>query len=150
MSTPSRPKLFTAALENAMQEHGVNQLQLSEATGIAVSRVNNYLFGHYRTVKPAHVGAIVAAIGGGTAGGILVEAYLYDLLPPECRGLVEIQHPGLPAGKGKGWTVQSKGLPKEFAGQWEVFYRLCASSATVRQRTAEWIALMRETKETKG
>ena len=30
------------------------------------------------------------------------------------------------------------------------FYRLCASSATVRQRTAEWIALMRETKETKG
>jgi hypothetical protein len=127
-----------------MQSAGLNQVQLSECTGIAVSRVNNYLRGHYRTIKPVHVGAIAAAVGGGAAGAVLVEAYLYDLLPPECRGLVEIQHPGLKTGKG--WTVPSKGLPKEFAGQWENFYRLCASSATVRQRTVEWIALMKETK----
>jgi Helix-turn-helix len=143
MPTPSRPKLFTAALANAMQEHGVNQVELSRRTGIAVSRINNYVYGHYRSIKPRHVGALTAAFGG-TAGAVLVEAYLYDLLPPECRGLIEVRYPGQKTGKA--WTVPVKGLDREFAGQWEDFYRLCASSATVRERTAEWIALMRETK----
>lgn len=146
MPTPSRPKLFTAALESAMQEHGVNQVQLSEATGIAVSRINNYVYGHYRTIKPVHVAALAAAFSG-TAGTALVEAYLYDLLPPECRGLVEIKYPGQ---KGGQWAVPVKGLPKDFAGQWEAFYRLCAADAKIRERTSEWLALMRETKDTKG
>lgn len=145
MPTRSRPKLFTAALEGAMQEHGVNQVQLSERTGIAVSRINNYLRGNYRTIRPGHAGLMAAAFGG-TTGAALVEAYLYDLLPPKCRGLVEVSYPGHKTGK---WNVPVKGLPGEFAGQWEAFYRLCASSATVRERTAEWAALMRETKETK-
>jgi hypothetical protein len=67
MSTPSLPKLFTAALESSMQEHGVNQVELSQRTGIAVSRVNNYLYGHYRSIKPKHAGALADAFGG-TAG----------------------------------------------------------------------------------
>lgn len=143
MSTPARPKLFTAALENAMETSGVNQVELARRTGIAISRINNYLYGKYRTIKPRHAGALAEAFGG-TAGSVLVEAYLYDLLPPECRSLIEIRFPGRKTGKG--WAVEVKGLDREFAGQWEEFYRLCASSATVRERTAEWIALMRETK----
>jgi hypothetical protein len=127
-----------------MQTHGLNQVQLAAATGIAISRVNNYLQGHYRSIKPVHVGAIAGAIGGGAAGAVLVEAYLYDLLPPGCRGLVEVKYPGQKSGKG--WAVQVTGLPKDFANQWQAFYKLCAADAKVRERTSEWLALMRETK----
>jgi transcriptional regulator with XRE-family HTH domain len=144
MSTPARPKLFTAALENLMQTSGVNQVELAQRTGIAISRINNYLKGHYRTIKPPHVGAIAEALGGGAAGGVLVEAYLFDLLPDSCRGLIEVRWPGMKTGER--WAVPTKGLSRAFAGQLEDLYRLCASSAKVRQRTAEWIALMRETK----
>jgi transcriptional regulator with XRE-family HTH domain len=128
-----------------MQERGVNQVELSRRTGIAVSRVNNYLKGHYRTVKPAHVGAIAEALGGGAAGGVLIEAYLFDLLPDSCRGLIEVRYPGLKTGER--WAVPTKGLSRAFAGQFEDLYRLCASDAKVRDRTAEWIQLMRETKD---
>jgi transcriptional regulator with XRE-family HTH domain len=144
MSTPARPKLFTAALESLMQERGVNQVELSRRTGIAISRINNYLYGKYRTIKPVHAGVIAEALGGGAAGAALIEAYLYDLLPDSCRGLIEIKYPGMRTGER--WAVPSKGLSREFAGQFADLYRLCASSAKVRQRTAEWIALMRETK----
>jgi transcriptional regulator with XRE-family HTH domain len=143
MPTPARPKLFTAALANLMQEHDVNQVDLAQRTGIAVSRINSYLFGKYRTIKPAHAGQMAAAFGG-TDGAALIEAYLYDLIPPECRGLVEVKYPDQKTGKG--WTVPVKGLPQEFAGQWADFYRLCASSATVRERTSEWLRLMADTK----
>lgn len=128
-----------------MEAAGVNQVELARRTGIAISRINNYLYGSYRTIKPKHAGALAEAFG--KDGAALVEAYLYDLLPAECRGLVEVKYPGQKTGKG--WAVEVKGLDKEFAGQWEEFYRLCASSATVRHRTTEWIALMRETKSTK-
>ena len=43
MTPPSRSKLFTAALENAMEAAGVNQVELARRTGIAISRINNYL-----------------------------------------------------------------------------------------------------------
>jgi transcriptional regulator with XRE-family HTH domain len=142
MATPARSKLFTAALENLMQERGINQVELSRRTGIAVSRVNNYLKGHYRTIRPSHAGALAEALGGGAAGGVLTEAYLFDLIPEGCRGVIEIRHPGTKAGRG--WAVPSKGLSQEFAGKFVDLYRLCASSAKVRQRTAEWIRIMRE------
>jgi len=87
--------LFSAALDAIMQDRGVNQVQLFERSGIAVSRVNNYLQGKYRTIKPAHLAAISTALGGATAdNAALIQAYLYDLLPEECRGLVEIRIPG--------------------------------------------------------
>lgn len=142
MSEPTRSKLFTAALENLMQERGVNQVELSRRTGIAISRINNYLYGKYRTVKPGHAGALAEALGGGAAGAVLTEAYLFDLLPDSCRGLIEIRYPGQRAGER--WAVPTKGLNREFAGQFADLYVLCASSAKIRQRTAEWIALMRE------
>jgi transcriptional regulator with XRE-family HTH domain len=146
MPTPARPKLFTAALANLMQEHGVNQVELGERTGIAVSRVNTYLYGNYRTIKPAHVAAMAAAFGG-TSGSALVEAHLYDSISPKCRDLIEIKYPGQKTGK---WVIPVAGLPQEFAGRWEDFYRLCASSASVRERTSEWLRLMQETKDAKG
>lgn len=129
-----------------MQERGVNQTQLSQRARLAVSRINNYLQGRYRTITPAHLEAIFGALGGTPAdNAALVQAYLFDLLPEECRGLVEIRIPGAkPAAR---WAVPSKDLPKWFATALRDLYVLCVSSVTVRQRTAEWIALMRETKD---
>lgn len=104
-----------------MQERDINQVQLSERAGLAVSRLNNYLQGKYRTVKPAHLEALSAALGGTPAdNAALVQAYLFNLLPENCRGLVEIRVPGVrESGK---WEVPSKGLPKDFAATFKNLY----------------------------
>lgn len=131
-------------LTTCMQEQGINQVEMSAKTGIAVSRINNYIQGNFRTMKPAHLEKIVTALGG-PAGSTapLVEAYLFDLLPEGCRGRIEIKIPG--ASRAQHWEVPSKGLPEKFATEFADLYRLCASQVKTRQRTAEWIALMRDT-----
>ena|GEM_PF-756788 len=144
MAPPPRSKFFAAILAAVMQDRGINQVQLSERSGIVISRVNNYLKGKYRTIKPAHLEAITAALGGPSDNAALVQAYFFDLLPESCRGLVEIRVPGArEAGK---WEVPSKGLPRDFAAALRSLYVLCVSSVKVREYTREWIALMRETK----
>lgn len=142
MSVAVRTKLFSGALDNLMQERGANQVELSRRTGIAISRINNYLKGKFRTVKPAHVEALVEALGGTKAAGALIEAYLFDLLPENCRGLVEVKYPGMPTG-GR-WTPPAKGLSRDFAGQLRDLYRLCVTSVKVRERTEAWIKIIRE------
>lgn len=145
MKTLARSKLFSAVLASLMQERGVNQTQLSQRASLAVSRVNNYLQGKYRNIKPAHLEAISAALGGTPANNAaLIQAYLFDLLPDDCRRLVEI---GIPGAKETGrWKVPSKGLPKWFATALRDLYVLCVSSVKVRERTAGWVEIMRETK----
>ena len=145
MSNPARRHLFPAALDSVMQSRSINQVTLSAKAGLAVSRVNNYLQGNYRTIKPAHLAAICKALGstpGDTAS--LIQAYAYDLLPENLRGMVDIRVLGArEAGK---WEVPSKGLPPAFAAEFADLYKLTVSNSEVRQRTAEWIQLMRETK----
>jgi transcriptional regulator with XRE-family HTH domain len=136
--------LFPAALDAAMQNQGVNQVQLSRLTDIAISRVNNYLKGHYRTIRPDHVAAICGALGTPAETAALSQAYLYDLLPDSCKGLVDIRVQGSrETGK---WDVPTKGLPADFAAKYRDLYALCVSQPKVLRRTSEWIALMRETK----
>jgi len=137
------PKLLPAVLDSLMQDRGVNQVELSRRTGIAVSRINNYLHGKYRTIKPAHVAAIFEALGGKSEdNAVLVQVYLVDLIAVECRRWIEIKIPGAkPAGK---WAVPSKGLPRAFAAALKDLYLLCVSNVKVRQRTKEWIAIMGE------
>lgn len=144
MLTPRSSKLFSAALACLMQERGLNQVRLAGLAGLAVSRLNNYLHANYCTIKPAHLAAISAALGGTPAdNAALVQAYLFDLLPENCRGLVEVRVPG--ANRAGKWKVPSKGLPTDFAAALRDLYVLCVSRAKVRERTAEWIKLMRET-----
>jgi hypothetical protein len=38
---PRRTQIFASLLETLMERNGINQVELSAATGIAVSRVNN-------------------------------------------------------------------------------------------------------------
>ena len=140
----ARPHLLPAALDAAMQDKGINQVRLSERTGIAISRLNNYLRGNYRTIKPGHLAAICGALGTTPADTApIVQAYLYDLLPESCRGLIEICVPG--ARDSGRWKVPSKGLPPHFAVELRNLYRLCVTDPKVRRRTAEWVELMRET-----
>jgi hypothetical protein len=54
MSIPPDPKPFTTALENAMQGRGVTQMDLSRLTGIAVGRVNNYVYGPFSPITALH------------------------------------------------------------------------------------------------
>jgi hypothetical protein len=42
--------------------------------------------------------------------------------------------------------VPTKGLSNDFATDFADLYKLTVSNAKVRQRTAEWIAIMEETK----
>ena len=49
---PPRTQFFSSTLMMVMERNGINQVQLSAATGIAVSRINNYLHGKYRTIRP--------------------------------------------------------------------------------------------------
>ena len=103
-----RTQFFAAALETLMERNGINQVELSAATGIAVSRVNNYLHGRYRTIRPDHLGLMAKAAGRTAAErGGLARAYVEDLLPEELRGLVRLavagamaaSHPKTPSPK---------------------------------------------------
>lgn len=144
MKQQARTKLFSAALDDLMQEKGVTQVELARRTGIAVSRINNYVKGRYRTVRTSHVERIAGAFGGPGPGGLLVEAYLHDLVPERLRGLFEVRYPDMP--KATKWSLPSKRLPQPFADGFRELYFLCAANVTVRERTQEWIQLMRETR----
>ena len=145
MNAPAPSKLFSAALDSLMQERGVNQVELHRRTGIEVSRINNYVRGRFRTITPAHLAAIHEALSGdGAEAAALVQAYLLDRISGECRRWVDIRVRGArDAGR---WQVPSKGLKPDFAAALRDLYLLCVSDVRVRRRTAEWIAIMRETR----
>jgi transcriptional regulator with XRE-family HTH domain len=139
-----RPHLFPAALASVMQARGVNQVQLAERAGLPVSRINNYLQGNYSRITPAHLHAISKAVGETHADtSVLVQTYLFELLSHQSRGLIEIRISG--AREPGNWELPTKGLPADFAAALRDLYVLCASNVKIRQRTAEWVALMRET-----
>lgn len=97
-----------------MQAGGVNQVTLGQRAGLAVSWVNNYLRGNYRTVRPAHLAGILRALAGTPEDtAALVEAYLFDRFPESRCGFVEIRTPR--ASKAGKKSVPTKGLPADFA-----------------------------------
>lgn len=128
-----------------MQDKGINQVRLSERTGIAISRLNNYLQGNYRTLKPGHLASICGVLGTTPSDTApLIQAYLFDLLPASCRGLIDIRVPG--SRETGRWEVPTKGLPPDFAAKFRELYGLCVAHPKVLRRTSEWVALMRDTK----
>ena len=137
MKTPTT-KLFPGALASIMEKNGINQVKLSTATCIAVSRINNYLQGKYRTIKPAHIDAIIAsAATTQSARAELVKCYVLDLLPAAGKGLLTLD-----AADGKkdfeGWYLQKNRLPQPSAANFEQLYIACVSSPQVRERTDVW------------
>jgi transcriptional regulator with XRE-family HTH domain len=95
---PPRTQFFAAALTTLMERNGINQVQLSAATGIAVSRINNYLHGRYRTIRPDHLGLLAKAAARTSAERLgLARAYLMDLLPGDLKAEVTIVAAGAAA-----------------------------------------------------
>jgi transcriptional regulator with XRE-family HTH domain len=90
-----RTQFFASALETLMERNGINQIQMMAATGIAVSRVNNYLHGKYRTIRPDHLGLLAKAAARTQAErGELARAYVQDLLPEELHGDLRLEVAG--------------------------------------------------------
>jgi DNA-binding Xre family transcriptional regulator len=138
-------RYFSGALASVMQSRGVNQVQLAGNAGMAISRINNYLHGNYRSVTIAHLAAICKALDGTPADtAALIQAYAYDLLPAGCRGMVDIRVLG--ARETGYWEVPSVGLPQKFAAEFADLYKLSVGNSNVRQRTGKWVQLMRETR----
>ena len=92
---PSRTQFFASLLATLMERNGINQVQLAAVTGIAVSRINNYLHGKYRTIRPDHLALLAKAAGrNATERGELVCAYVKDLLPEELHGVIRLEVKG--------------------------------------------------------
>jgi transcriptional regulator with XRE-family HTH domain len=78
-----------------MERNGVNQVELGAATGIAVSRINNYLHGKYRTIRPDHLERMVkAATRTAGEGTELIRSYLLDMLPEVFQREIRIEAVG--------------------------------------------------------
>ncbi|HKB89378.1 MAG TPA: helix-turn-helix transcriptional regulator [Opitutaceae bacterium] len=138
-------KFFPGLLDAVMQKRGVNQVELARTTGIAVSRINNYLQAKYRTIKPAHLAAICENVtDNAPERAELVKIYLLDLLPDPLKGAVEIKTLSQPKDF-EDWFLRRNRLPGNFAKDFEELYKLCVSVQKVRSRTADWIRIMRET-----
>jgi hypothetical protein len=103
--------------------------------GIAVSRVNNYLHGKYRTIRPDHLGLLVGAAARTPAERLeLVRAYLTDLLPGDLQTEVAIGAAGgagrisgkarserasfreAPARRWRGWRPWARAAPRHGPG----------------------------------
>lgn len=92
MMLSPRTQLFSTALKLVMERNGISQSQIAAATRIAVSRINNYLHGHYRTIRPDHLERIVQVVARNTKErSELVRAYLLDLLPEVLQSETEIR-----------------------------------------------------------
>lgn len=145
MKKHTTTKLFPGALAQIMEKNLVNQVKLSAAAGIAVSRLNNYLQGKYRTIKPAHIEGIVQNVTADVSDRAdIVKAYVLDLLPPFAKEIITID---TAAGAGRdfeAWYLQKNRLPGSFAGEFEQLYKACVAHPQTRERTAVWIQIMLE------
>ena len=125
-------KLFPGALASAMERSVINQVTLSKASGIAVSRINNYLQGKYRTVKPAHVEALIQhATSDPAVQSELVKMYVLDLLSSFAKSLIVI-NPATPGTiDSEDWYLQKNRLPLSFRREFEELYKLCCEQPLV-------------------
>jgi transcriptional regulator with XRE-family HTH domain len=139
-------KLFPGCLEATMQRNRINQVQIAASTGIAVSRINNYLQGKYRTIKPDHIARIIEHVTALTfERAELVKTYLLDLLPTTAKPLLELKPVNSHGKEFESWYLQRNRLPGEFAHRFETLYKLCVSQPAVRARTSMWIDMVEET-----
>lgn len=137
-------KLFPGLLDAVMQKNRINQVQLHRLTGIAVSRINNYLQAKYRTIKPAHIQLICERVtNDNSERAELVKTYLLDLLPDVMKNVIDIK--SLSGTRDfEDWYLRRNRLPRDFGHEFEDLYKMCVSYPRVRVRTAEWIHIMKE------
>ena len=140
-----RTQFFTATFALLMERNGVSQVEVAAATGIAVSRVNNYLHGKYRTIRPDHLGALAAASGKTSEErSELVRAYLLDLLPASLQGTIRIESVGEKTKPARQPVEERNLLPQVTKAALADLQRLGLRSAKARERTQWFAELLRE------
>ena len=137
---PHRTQVFASLLETLMERNGINQVELSAATGIAVSRINNYLYGKYRTIRPDHLGLLAKGAARTAAErGELARAYLMDLLPEELHDVVHIEVAGGGGKPSKETKSENRLLPSTASKALAELKALSVRSAKARMRM-QWFA----------
>jgi transcriptional regulator with XRE-family HTH domain len=137
-----RTQYFTACLQTLMEANELNQVTLSQNTGIAISRINNYLHGKYRTIRPDHLSLIARAAGSTAAQRAdLIKTYLIDLLPEDLLADVQIQPT---ASKGKAAQAGAIPLPPQGAKAIGQLIDLSSRNAQARARIAAFAEIMTE------
>jgi len=128
-----------------MERNGVNQVTMSTATGIAVSRINNYLHGKYRTIRPDHLALLAKAAGQNAAErNELVRAYLLDLLPESLQNEIRIET-GSEGGKpSKQSAAENSLLPRSTRTALADLQALSMRSAKARARMQWFVEIMRD------
>ncbi len=140
-----RTQFFSNTLLLLMERNGINQVKLSAATGIAVSRINNYLKGKYRTIRPDHLGQIAKAVGRTKEeNGDLARAYLLDLLPEVLHPVVRVEVGGAHSTPGRHEGVGIPGLPATAAAALARLQAYSLRSAKARSRLLWFAEIMRE------
>ena len=135
-----RTQFFASALEALMERNGVNQVQLAAATGIAVSRVNNYLHDRYRTIQPDHLGVLAKGAARTAAErGELARAYVQDLLPEELHEVVHLEVAGGGGKLSKETKSENRLLPSTASKALAELKALSVRSAKARMRM-QWFA----------
>ena len=141
----TRTQFFSSTFALMMERNKVSQVELAAATGIAVSRVNNYLHGKYRTIRPDHVGALATAAGRTSEErSELVRAYLLDLLAEPFHGTVRIESVGEKSKPARQPVEERSLLPKVTKTALADLERLGVRSAKARERTQWFAELLRE------
>jgi transcriptional regulator with XRE-family HTH domain len=140
-----RTQMFTTTLQTFMERNGINQVEMCAATGIAVSRINNYLHGKYRTIRPDHL-ALLAQTAGRTAAerGEMIRAYLLDLLPEALQGEISIETAADRGRAAKRAPVGKTLLPSTTAAALADLQSMSVRSAKARSRTQWFAEILRE------
>jgi transcriptional regulator with XRE-family HTH domain len=137
---PQRTQFFAALLASLMERNGINQVRLAASTGIAVSRVNNYLQGRYRTIRPDHLALLAKAAGRSvTEKGELVCAYVKDLLPEELHGVIILELAGDAGKPAKHAPAEKSLLPATALSALAELQAMSVRSAKARARM-QWFA----------
>jgi transcriptional regulator with XRE-family HTH domain len=133
-----RTQFFSSTLVLLLERNAIKQVELAAASGIAVSRVNNYLQGKYRTIRPDHL-ASIADVAGRTPAqrGELARAYVMDLLPEKLHGAIGLGMAG--AGSSRPAFSEKSLLPATAREALATLQALGVRSAKARSRM-QWFA----------
>jgi transcriptional regulator with XRE-family HTH domain len=144
-SRPVRTQFFSSLLATLMERNGINQVQLAASTGIAVSRINNYLKGKYRTIRPDHLASLAKAAGHNAAErGELASAYVHDLLPEELHGVIRIEVTGETAKPSKQFAPEKGILPTAAVAALKDLQTMSVRSAKARERIQQFAEMLGE------
>jgi transcriptional regulator with XRE-family HTH domain len=145
---PSRTQYFSGTLLLLMEKNHINQVQLSAAAGIAVSRINNYLHGKYRTIRPDHLEVLAKSVARAEGEQEeLIRTYLLDLLPESLQSKIRVEsvrEGGKASAHRAAKPERHPLMPATTAAAIAELQQLGARDAKARSRLEQFAEIMRE------